>query len=162
MHLDLHSRTTMSLGEGDVIFLAKETLYWNFTSLWEQKSENSQLYCFWFQPSLFERWSGAAKRKQARGVNQEVPLAARAITMITHINNRPSSGARQRTYKGRRQEARHWIRRQFGVKWIPSATQIYWSVTKSAFLVTWLQTTFKSSWCLLLKLNKILHISWTE
>lgn len=64
-------------------------------------------------------WATVKSKSSREHINQKVSIllamAARANKMIIHINNRPNVGASQRTYKGGRQKARHWIRWQFKV-----------------------------------------------
>lgn len=129
------------------------SLYWMWSLQSEQHNNRGSVkrYC----P---RKWNTAKKRtivlfyylcfdkarlqseSTGQGINQKVSIllamAAGANNMIIHINNRPNSWASQRTYKGRRQKAKHWIRQQFRIKWIPSSAQIYWSVTE-VLLSTW-------------------------
>lgn len=105
-----------------------------YIDVWSLKSEHNnnhplgavKCYCFekikstvtFFHYICLNR--ATLKSKSSREhINQKVSIlltvTARANKMITHINNRPNVGASQRTYKGRRQKARHWIRWQFKI-----------------------------------------------
>lgn len=112
------------------------------------RGRNRQSYCFIILVSIKQRLQSESS---GAGINQKVSIllavAAGANKMIVYINNRPNSWASQRTRKGRRQKARHWIRRQFRIKWIPSSAQIYWSAAEVLWQLDFWQNKMPTGVC---------------